>query len=101
MGNAWYCKDEPGKDNVAQFELIPWLLGRCATVQDARTLLDRMNLVDTPFCEGLPVASLHWMIADNHECITLESTKTACMYMITRRCADQQPSVPHAAVCFE
>mgnify|MGYP000727212156 CR=1 FL=1 len=75
MGNAWYCKDEPGKDNVAQFELIPWLLGRCATVQDARTLLDRMNLVDTPFCEGLPVASLHWMIADNHECITLESTK--------------------------
>ena len=48
VGNAWYCKDEPGKDNVAQFELIPWLLGRCATVQDARTLLDRMNLVDTP-----------------------------------------------------
>ena len=47
VGNAWYCKDEPGKDNVAQFELIPWLLGRCATVQDARTLLDRMNLVDT------------------------------------------------------
>ena len=38
VGNAWYCKDEPGKDNVAQFELIPWLLGRCATVQDARTL---------------------------------------------------------------
>ena len=75
VGNAWYCKDEPGKDNVAQFELIPWLLGRCATVQDARTLLDRMNLVDTPFCEGMPVASLHWMIADNHECITLESTK--------------------------
>ena len=75
VGNAWYCKDEPGKDNVAQFELIPWLLGRCATVQDARTLLDRMNLVDTPFCEGMPVASLHWMIADHHECITLESTK--------------------------
>ena len=25
VGNAWYCKDEPGKDNVAQFELIPWL----------------------------------------------------------------------------
>ena len=75
VGNAWYCKDEPGKDNVAQFELIPWLLGRCATVQDARTLLDRMNLVDAPFCEGMPVASLHWMIADHHECITLESTK--------------------------
>ena len=34
-----------------------------------------MNLVDTPFCEGMPVASLHWMIADHHECITLESTK--------------------------
>lgn len=23
VGNAWYCKDEPGKDNVAQFELNP------------------------------------------------------------------------------
>ena len=75
VGNAVYHPAQDGKSNVAQFELIPWLLGRCATVQDARTLLDRMNLVDTPFCEGLPVASLHWMIADNHECITLESTK--------------------------
>ena len=75
VGNAVYHPAQDGKSNVAQFELIPWLLGRCATVQDARTLLDRMNLVDTPFCEGLPVASLHWMIADHHECITLESTK--------------------------
>ena len=30
VGNTHYRGPEEGKDNVAQFELIPWLLGRCA-----------------------------------------------------------------------
>ena len=32
-----------------------------------------MNLIDTPFLPDLPVAQLHWIIADKEECITLES----------------------------
>lgn len=73
VGNAVYQKPQPGKENVAQFEFIPWILSQCATVQEARTLLSRMALVDTPFGDGLPVAQLHWIIADKDSCITVES----------------------------
>ena len=74
VGNAAYHPPVPGKDNVAQFELIPWLLGKCATAAQARALLERMNITDEPFCDGLPLAQLHWLIADRQDCITLEAT---------------------------
>lgn len=74
VGNAWYCKDEPGKDNVAQFELIPWLLGSCATLAEVRTLLAKTNIVNIPFSEQLPLAQLHWLIADKTGSIVVEST---------------------------
>ena len=32
VGNAHYEKRAAGKDNVAQFEFIPWVLGQCASV---------------------------------------------------------------------
>ena len=58
---------------MAQFELIPWLLGRCATLAEARQLLERVNITDTPFCAGLPAAQLHWMVADRTGCLVVES----------------------------
>ena len=73
VGNADYKPVNPGTDNVAQFELIPWLLGQCASVREARTLLARMNLTDTPFSKELPLAQLHWLIADRDEAIVVES----------------------------
>lgn len=30
-GNAVYRKPKEGRDNIAQFEFIPWILGQCAT----------------------------------------------------------------------
>lgn len=73
VGNAVYNKVQEGKDNIAQFEFIPWILGQCATVQEARVLLDRINLVDTPFDEKFPVSQLHWILADKDEAITIEA----------------------------
>ncbi len=75
VGNAHYSSPEQGRDNVAQFELIPWLLSQCATTGEARNLLDRINLVGTPFSENLPPAQLHWLIADRDMAITVESVK--------------------------
>lgn len=74
VGNAWYCKDEPGKDNVAQFELIPWLLGRCATAAEARDLLAESRITDDAFLPGLPPAQLHWLLADREQCFAVEQT---------------------------
>ena len=79
VGNAHYGKPIEGKDNLAQFELIPWLLGSCASVKEVRQLLPRLNLIDTPFMENLPVAQLHWIIADRDECITVEAVKEGLM----------------------
>lgn len=75
VGNAHYGKPAEGMDNITQFELIPWLLGKCATVKEARAALERMNIIDTPFTKNLPVAQLHWIIADKDECITVEAVK--------------------------
>lgn len=74
VGNAHYTETTQDRDNVAPFEFIPWILGQCATVKEARILLERINLVNTPFKE-LPLAQLHWLIADCKEAITVESTK--------------------------
>ncbi|MGN0560003.1 MAG: choloylglycine hydrolase [Candidatus Fimenecus sp.] len=75
VGNAVYRKPEAGKDNVAQFEFIAWILGQCADVRAARAKLQNLNLTDTPFSAKLPVAQLHWILADRNEAITVESVK--------------------------
>lgn len=75
VGNACYGKSQPGKDNIAQFEFIVWILGQCATVREARALLARVNITDTPFSPQLPVAQLHWIIADREEAVTVEAVK--------------------------
>ena len=80
-GNAYYAKPEAGKDNIASFEFIPWILGQCATVAEARSYLERINLTDTAFSEQLPPSPLHWMIADQKETIVFEQTaKGAAVY---------------------
>lgn len=73
VGNAAYQEQEEGKDNIASFEFIPWVLAQCASVQEVRELLANINLVATPFASQLPAASLHWMIADEKEAIVVEN----------------------------
>ena len=73
VGNAVYGKPVAGKENIAQFEFLPWILGQCTTVQEVRRLLENLNLTDTAFREDLPASQLHWIIADHDEAITVES----------------------------
>ena len=75
VGNAHFNKPHPNKDNVAQFEFIPWLLGDCKNLREAKEKLNRINLTDTPFSDSLPIAQLHWLIADKDSAITVESLK--------------------------
>lgn len=72
VGNAMYQEVVEGRENIAQFEFIPWILAQCASVEEAREKLDKMNLVGTQFGEQLPAAQLHWIIADEKECIVVE-----------------------------
>ncbi len=74
-GNAVYNKIQEGRDNITQFEFIPWILGQCASVREARVLLSHINLTDTPFSDRFPVSPLHWILADREEAITIESVQ--------------------------
>lgn len=75
VGNAFYGEAEENKNNIAQFEFIPWILGQCSDVREARELLKKTTLVSIRFNENLPVAELHWIIADSNEAITVEFVK--------------------------
>lgn len=72
VGNAVYGEYKSDKENVAQYEFIPYLLCSCATVDEVYKKLENINITNTPFSDELPVASLHWIIADENKCITVE-----------------------------
>ena len=74
VGNAVYGKKEEGKDNVASFEFIPWVLGQCADLKEVKELLKKVNLTDERFSEQLPPSELHWMISDREASLTVEQT---------------------------
>jgi choloylglycine hydrolase len=66
-----------GKHALAPWELIPYLLGQCATVSEVRDALGEIRVVNRPFSQDLPAAPLHWHIADanpTHEELVLEIT---------------------------
>lgn len=71
-GNAYYPPEDPEKENVAPFELIPWLLGQCSSVAEARALLRRLSPVNINFSDALPLSPLHWMLSDREESIVVE-----------------------------
>lgn len=42
--SAVYHDVKPDCVNIASFELIPYILGQCGSVQEAKTLLQRLNI---------------------------------------------------------
>ncbi len=74
--SARFHQPKPNWDNVAPFELIPWVLGQCASVEEARGLLRKLRLVNIPFSSQLPLARLHWIIADRSGAIVAESVES-------------------------
>jgi len=75
VGNACYGKPAEGKRNITHFEVIPWILASCASVEEAEALLRDANIVDTPFSNALPVSQLHWLIGDSKKNLVLEVTR--------------------------
>lgn len=74
--NAVYFKADNDKDNITPFEFIPWILSQCKNLDDARALLDRINLCNINFSDKLPLSPLHWIIADKERAITVESVSS-------------------------
>lgn len=79
-GNAHYETDIPdGFSAVTPWELIPWILGTCGSVSQAREKLSRFRPLAVPFSVNdsrqLPLAPLHWHLADQTQSLVLETVK--------------------------
>lgn len=75
VDNAVYRKSADDKDNITHFEFITWILSQCATVREAKNLVERINILNTPFNDELPLAQLHWIISDRDASVTVESVE--------------------------
>lgn len=75
VGNARYNDIMGDKINIPQFELVPYILSQCASVDEAQSLFEKINITSTPFNDDLPCAQLHWLVADDDRAITVEAVK--------------------------
>ena len=73
--SARYSEPEDGKQNVAQFEFIPWVLSQFASLGQARSAIEKINLVGTTYDSRYPASKMHWIIADKSGAITVEPTE--------------------------
>lgn len=74
-GNAFYQQPDGKGLEIASFEVIAWLLGKCASVTEAEEYLNEMKIVDLAFSDQMPPAPLHWMLADRERCLVLEAVR--------------------------
>ncbi len=65
-----HCDD---KNNIASFELIPYILSQCANVNEAKELLDNINITNDNFSDVYKSTPLHWMISDKDQSIAIQS----------------------------
>ena len=70
--SARYYPYEPSCKNVSPYELIPWVLGQCATLSQAKKLLNGVRLLAEPFSRALPLTPLHWILSDRDRSVVLE-----------------------------
>lgn len=76
VGNTKYQEKTDDKINIAQYEFIPYILSTCKNVLEVKKKLNDICVIDYPFNEKLLTAELHYMIADEDECIVVEFLKT-------------------------
>ncbi len=73
--NAHYNEPIEGKINISPFEFIPYILSLCGTIQEVKSLLEKVNIANISFSKELPTSPLHWIISDKNSSITVESVK--------------------------
>ena len=76
VGNSYLYNDmDRSFINLAPYELIPYILGKCQTVKQAVEVLENIRLVDIRFAKNIPNAQLHWLISDKEQSVTFEYVK--------------------------
>ncbi len=74
--NAYFPPPQKNTKSIAPFEFIPYVLGKCKTVQEAKELCEDITIAQIHFSEKYPISPLHWMIADENSSIVVEPLKS-------------------------
>ncbi len=64
-----------GALNLTPYEIIPYFLGKCKSVDEVIEHTKKLHIVAILFQPTLPLATLHWMVSDKDKSIVIESTK--------------------------
>lgn len=72
---ACYQPFKEGKDNLAPYELVAWILSKCANNSEAKKLLENINIENINFSDEYKTTPLHWILSDKDTSITIEPLK--------------------------
>lgn len=94
--HAFYGKEKSGMLNTPSFALLPFILGRCQSAEEARELLKEINVTDTLFSDSLKPTPLHWLIADKDLALCAEPDMGGLtVYDDPYRVLTNSPPFPH------
>lgn len=60
----WQSHCLSGKQNLPPYDLVLWLCGHCATVEEVRDQMAGVALVGVAVAPQFPLPTLHWMVCD-------------------------------------
>ena len=69
---AVYNQKKQGKNNLASFELISYILATCESVETAKTALKNINITNENFSSEITATPMHFIFADKTQSITVE-----------------------------
>ena len=74
--SARYFEEKDGKLNLAPFEIIPYILGRCENLDRAQECLKKLNVCGVSFSSEFAATPLHWIVADKNRSLVVESVES-------------------------
>lgn len=76
-GYATYDLPIEDKEPIASLDFLHYILGRCGSVDDLKTLLKNVRIVGLPDPVTQKAAPLHWIATDRSgKCVVIEQTKS-------------------------
>ena len=72
-GEAFYHEAGAEKIAIPAYALIPWVLSRAKTLEEAVALLGNVTVTGEAVDSTLPTTPLHWILADKSGAVTVES----------------------------
>ena len=75
VGNAEYYDFKDNKINLAPYEVILYLLGKCSSIDEVKKELTNINIINIAYDLNMPISQLHFMVSSKEGSIVIESTK--------------------------